>query len=375
MPAISIITPVYNAEAYLEQCLKSVLGQTFTDFEFLCIDDGSTDASLSLLRAYAASDARIIVETQKNAGAAAARNRALKQARGTYLAFIDADDFVKPQWLEKLHGSAVDADADIVIHPLATYDMKTETHHSLPWSCMSENFPPVFSWRDNPDKIFSSFHNWACNKFFRTALIQENNLSFQRVAHTEDLLFTCSALIFAHRITTIDDALYSYRVGNPASNLSTNDRAPLDFFKAHTALKEFLEKEGIYDLVGKSYRDWTADGLSYQLSTYKNPDTYRRVFEFAQTQGLRDLDLKDQPAASFANPQHYQLIESISKDSLEENLFFQYKRALASVSEREQTIDALVDEIQAYEQSPTWKLGNFLLAIPKGVRRVVRHVR
>jgi glycosyltransferase involved in cell wall biosynthesis len=97
MPKISVIIPVYNTEKYLSQCLDSVWAQTFDDFEVICVNDGSTDGSLAILEEYAKKDPRIIVLTQVNQGAAAARNFAISKAQGEYLAFLDADDISLPE--------------------------------------------------------------------------------------------------------------------------------------------------------------------------------------------------------------------------------------------------------------------------------------
>ena len=91
---ISVIIPVYNAEKYLKTCLDSLISQTYANYEVLCVDDGSTDHSLNILRFYEKKDNRIKVFTQENAGPAAARNKALEYATGDYISFVDADDYL-----------------------------------------------------------------------------------------------------------------------------------------------------------------------------------------------------------------------------------------------------------------------------------------
>lgn len=98
---LSIIIPVYNAAQYLCACLDSVLAQTFTDFEVICVDDGSTDGSGAILDEYAKKDSRFVIIHQKNAGAWAARNVALDSARGEWVTFVDADDVLNPHWLDE----------------------------------------------------------------------------------------------------------------------------------------------------------------------------------------------------------------------------------------------------------------------------------
>ena len=111
---ISVIVPVYNAEPFLAKCIDSLLAQTYPDMEILLIDDGSTDASPTVCDRYAAQDARVRVIHQKNAGVGAARNAGLDAAKGAYIAFVDADDTVLPDYLETLYRDITEQGADIV---------------------------------------------------------------------------------------------------------------------------------------------------------------------------------------------------------------------------------------------------------------------
>ena len=114
MPKISVIIPVYNVEKYLSQCLDSILNQTFKDFECICVNDGSTDKSLAILQEYVNKDDRIKIINQENKGLSGARNSALKIVNGKYITFIDSDDFVTIDYLEKLINIAEKEDSDIV---------------------------------------------------------------------------------------------------------------------------------------------------------------------------------------------------------------------------------------------------------------------
>ena len=92
MPKVSVVLPVYNVENYLKECLDSLVEQTYKDIEIICVDDGSSDSSLKILKEYAVIDNRIIVLEQKNQGAAVARNFGLSVATGEYVSFLDSDD-------------------------------------------------------------------------------------------------------------------------------------------------------------------------------------------------------------------------------------------------------------------------------------------
>ena len=140
IPKVSVVMPVYNVEPYLRQCLDSVLNQTLKEIEVICVDDGSTDASLDILKEYAAKDNRITVITQKNLYAGVARNAGLSQAKGEYIHFLDSDDWVEPEIytysIAEMNKSKVDAylfnynDYDMISHniiphqPYKTYKNK-----------------------------------------------------------------------------------------------------------------------------------------------------------------------------------------------------------------------------------------------------------
>ena len=120
MPKISIIIPVYNAEQYLEECLLSISQQTFTDFEILAINDGSTDRSLEILKKYQEKEPRLKVFSQVNKGVSAARNLGLDNAKGDYITFVDADDWLHPETIEKYIEIAEKENSDIVISQFLT---------------------------------------------------------------------------------------------------------------------------------------------------------------------------------------------------------------------------------------------------------------
>ena len=112
---LSIIVPVYNAQPYLEECLRSLLGQDIPDYEIICVDDGSTDGSSAMLDAFAAEHHGIFPIHQKNSGVAAARNTGLSAAKGDYIWFVDADDFIQPNVLARLRSVIAETGCDQLV--------------------------------------------------------------------------------------------------------------------------------------------------------------------------------------------------------------------------------------------------------------------
>ena len=142
LPVVSVILPCYNASRHLRQCLDSILRQTLSSIEILCVDDGSTDDTLSILRDYQSTDPRIRVICQENAGAGAARNAGLALSSGTYLSFLDADDFFEPDMLEKAVAAAEEYRADYVVFRSDRYYPSKEEFREIPWSLRTCDLPP-----------------------------------------------------------------------------------------------------------------------------------------------------------------------------------------------------------------------------------------
>ena len=219
---ISIITPVYNAEPYLEQCLESVLRQDYTDWEWILVNDGSTDGSLGILRAYAGRDNRIRVFTQENQGPAAARNRALEHVKGEYVTSLDSDDWIEEGTLRKIR-EAVDRYApDMVLwdfrrfrggklitgkHPMppAGYRDSRETRE------FAADF--VFRYTSKNTQIFPSFSIRA----IKTQILRDHGLRFdESLKRTEDYLFLAEAHSYLKDMVVIPEPLSVYRA-NTAS--------------------------------------------------------------------------------------------------------------------------------------------------------------
>ena len=138
---ISVILPVYNVAQYLDSCLKSVIRQTLNEIEIICINDGSTDNSLEILKEFSRNDSRIIVITQENAGAGAARNKGLSLAKGKYLSFLDADDFFEPTMLEDAYKACEEKQLDFVVFRSDAYENEIQRFAPMDWTLRAELLP------------------------------------------------------------------------------------------------------------------------------------------------------------------------------------------------------------------------------------------
>ncbi len=298
---VSVIVPVYNAERYLKQCVESILAQTLKNVEIIFVDDGSTDGSLEILKDYQAKDYRVRVISQENTGGGAARNRGMKEASGEYLCFLDADDYFEPAMLERMSSKMDATGSDICVAKVRCWheDLGFYTDE---YAAMREEYLPekdVFSWEDMKGTIFNTFHNWPWNKLFRRSFVERKGLAFQEIKRTNDLLFTCSALVLAERITTLKEVMVNYRVGITGNCQTTNTAAPLDFYQAFQALRKFLQEQGIYEEVEQSFLNHALDGCMANLNSQENSPAHETLFHQLRGSLMKELGITDQPADYF----------------------------------------------------------------------------
>ncbi|MCB6561724.1 glycosyltransferase family 2 protein [Gordonibacter urolithinfaciens] len=319
----SVIIPVHNAQDHLAQCIESVMCQTMSDIEIICIDDGSSDLSLRILQEYQCEDQRIIVIEQDNRGGGAARNVGLSQAQGTYLAFLDADDYYEPSMLEKCTTLLDSTGADIAVCRSLTYDMQTGLSHEADWTYKVDRIPQKqpFSYVDMPDDIFNTFANVPWNKVFRRSFVEENNLKFQEIRRTNDLFFVCSALVMAKGIVTIDEHLVHYRIGATSNCQATNDREPLGFYFAFSKLKDYLIEQGLFEKVERSFKNHALDGLVANLSSLKSFEGFNVLYNAFYFEIEKKFGILDQAEDYYENRRQYEIYSSLSIMSKEEFLF------------------------------------------------------
>jgi glycosyltransferase involved in cell wall biosynthesis len=225
MVKVSVVIPVYNVEDYLGECLDSVVNQTLSDIEVICVNDGSTDRSLEILNEYAARDSRITVIDQENGGHAVATNRGMKLAKGEYLYLMDSDDMVDVHALEETVKIADERKVDFVIFQAINYYMDTDEYKEQENYSMNElaDFvgDSVFNWKDIRDYVFSiTVTPWS--KIYRRDFIEKNNCQFSEGLVFDDNIFFWEVLFSAERITFYRKHLFTRRWHSASSTMSGN---------------------------------------------------------------------------------------------------------------------------------------------------------
>ena len=267
-PMVSVVIPVFNAERYIGECVKSLQAQTMRDFEILAVDNGSTDASVAILRDMAEGDSRItVLSSEGNAGVA--RNVGMEVARGKYLLFLDADDFFAPELLQDTVAAAEEKQAQLVLFGGRRFDdAKQEVLKKFDF--LRKNLLPkqeVFSARDCGIDFFRITTPAPWSKLFLRSFIEDKGLKFQSLQNSNDVFFTMAAMAMADRIVAVKEDLIRYRVNMQGSLQGSKSRNPLCFVGALSALGEYLRVSDRYDVLKPTYQQQVLSTVKYNLET------------------------------------------------------------------------------------------------------------
>lgn len=280
-PKVSVVIPVYNAAPFLDQCLNSLINQSIKNIEIICVDDGSEDQSLNILKKYQRRDDRIKVLAQNRLGAGAARNLGMSAASGEYFAFIDADDFVDCVYLEELLNNCRKYNADICICAADIYNNNRGIYQKAEWLLdITRIKKEPFNLDDLKSEIFqlTKFSPWA--KLFNAQFIRDNNLQFQELTSANDLYFVLMSMCLARRISVSPKVLFHYRMGQTTNIQSNLDKSEDNFCKALVLCREALEKSNLYEQIKVGFSDLVYQHCQYNLSKLKSkPEAKKRLLK------------------------------------------------------------------------------------------------
>lgn len=317
-PFVSMIMPVYNMEAYLARCIDSLLAQSLYEIEIIAVNDGSTDASLDILRAYAAQDSRIVIIDQPNRGVSAARNAGLDAARGTCTGFIDPDDWIDPEMIEQMYMAALEHDADVI---MCTYTREYGTHAKektfelpeLVWyrgeevrsRVMRRIVGPIGSELAQPEYLDAWGTVWS--KLYRTDMIRDQQLRFtdlRLIGSNEDSLFNIEALYHTESFVFLNRPYYHYWRANENSITSRyNPDLVKQFTCQHEEMAQLLDTldlDGEYRIALDHRVGMSTVGLGLNIITHHNKSSliskfrslYQLVSDRRRAECLRRMETK-----------------------------------------------------------------------------------
>lgn len=315
---ISIIVPVYNVELYLEECLKSIVNQSYKNIEIILVDDGSTDTSGGICDNYAKKDRRVRVIHQKNGGLSVARNTAIKIATGEYVAFIDSDDYIDSCYIERLYSLMCEYHADIAVCRFRYCYGRTEVP--------KDGKSAVFSYtRAEALKVLlaeNEFGHYSHQKIFRTSFVKKYMFPEGRIY--EDVATTYKYFSQADRVVYTQEQLYIYRQreGSIIAGAYTS-KNKFDVLDALDEMQDYFDLNypdiAEYVLVPKMfYYLHTLARLPEDKSLY--PEERKRVKQFIANNRVKALRFHDMPKStkkkillSFMGEKIYKKVWSMQK--------------------------------------------------------------
>lgn len=312
MAKVSVIVPVYNVEKYLRQCLDSLVNQTLTDIEIICINDGSTDGSLAILEDYASKDKRIRLISQENQGQGVARNKGIELSSGEYIGFVDPDDWVEYGMFENLYKAAKVHNADLAE---AMYSEYYEYSGMTKIRKSPVNLPQdkTFDWKINKDYLFKSSILAVWNKIYKKTFVNQHKIRFAEAKLAEDHIFTLKSKVLAEKINFINKPYYNYRVrrDSAVNSISPETLRVIDILKDVNA---FFNEQGVRNKYNRkefdSYFEFT---LARQYASV--PEGCKSLYEQKCRAFLTDKQYKEYQKFKFGKFKPLERIFSLKNET------------------------------------------------------------
>ena len=281
MVEISVILPVYNSENYIKECLDSLLSQTFKDIEILCIDDGSTDGSLNILKDIEKTDSRITVITQENMGVAKTRNNGMNLVKGNYVYFMDSDDCLDKNAFKKLHDNITSNRSDFCIMKVIFVNGSEE--YKFPAFDIDKEFDKVnfndftFTYRDVKSHVLNDlFAPWL--KLYSAEFLKSNDdFTFPEIKSYSDAPFHVKTMLNASRISFVPEYLYYYREND--GSLVHSSSNTINFFRLSDIIEDYLVKNDFIDEFTDEFAAFKIVKLVYYMGFTDSEEYYTKAKE------------------------------------------------------------------------------------------------
>lgn len=367
MPKISVIVPVYNAENYLPQCIDSIRRQTLADIEIVCVVDGSTDRSESILRLYEKVEPRLRIIVKPNGGTSFARNVGIDESTAPILMFVDSDDLISPNACEVVYSALTSYNAEALTFGARCYP----EFDTLPW------LQDVLSPRDIFYPQFSTAilfeeksRPFIWNTAIKAELLKRAGLRFdETVRFGEDQLFLFEMYPKAKGVLFISKKLYSYRSIRPDSLMATRSADMHKKLGEHIVLTDRVcaawKRDGLIDKYGSELLDWAADFLIYDCMTAadKTSHTMCAGLEELLPRWFDERDIENMKAGSFAKAFFGRLFKGDFTD--EEYAEFKTSYFSAVKSNRRKTLPTFTSEIKRRVKAKLMPDEEFLMSSEK----------
>ncbi len=257
MKKVSIIVPVYNTSNFLEKCMDSIIKQTLKEIEIIVINDGSTDNSLDICKAYAAKDCRVVLIDQENRGLSATRNKGVQAAKGEYVGFVDSDDWIEADMFEKMYLQAKESEAEVCLCNYKVNYMEESVPVALDIEkdVMENNeiFSDIVINLIGPKDLNSNNKNiMACvwRMIIKKELLEKNNIIFlEDITFMEDILYSLEVYSKCNKVCINRGYFYNYMLNTNSITMGYKENCKELSIKVYTAMKNILERDYDYSIL------------------------------------------------------------------------------------------------------------------------------
>jgi glycosyltransferase involved in cell wall biosynthesis len=378
MAKVSIIIPTYNVEMYLVECMESVIHQTLKDIEIICINDGSTDGSLEILKSYAQKDDRIVLVDKENGGYGIAMNIGLEKATGEYIGIVEPDDFVKLDMYESLYQIAKDNDLDFVKADFYRFKRTDEDDMNMVYNHLSKNpedYNKVFNPSEDTEAIRYIMNTWS--GIYKKEFIEKHHIRHNETpgASFQDNGFWFQTFIFATRAMIVDKPYYMNRRDNPNSSVHNREKVycmNIEYDHIRDILMEYPE---LWERFKGMY--WYKKYNNYIGTIRRIGMEYRREFvERFSAEFKRGLEKNELDPSVFS----VAAWKKIQVVAAEPDTFYKVW-VVASVTERklnkkimqlERKNQKLSNELAMIKSSKSYRIGRILLFIPRKLKEWIK---
>lgn len=372
---VSVIIPVYNTGKYVKQCLDSIENQTLKNIEIICIDDGSTDESLAILEKEAEEDSRISVYSEKNSGQSVARNGGLKNAIGKYVYFMDSDDILELNALEKLYTQAERSSLDILYFDgvcfyddidEASLDQNLDYYKRRQWySAIYHGIQLMCAMEKNRE-----FRVSPCLQLIRRDFLIKNRLQFEEGLIHEDNLFTFQTMLSADRVSHLQEPLFRRRY-RKASTMTQKT----SFEHVYGYFKCFLENNGLVGKIQLPDEEKMLVTAWLRRLLCNARDKYLQL-DFEERESIRGLELREKMQfelyiVDWFRERRKVLEEKNKVRTAEQRAREAEKRAREAEKKVREVEKKAREAVAAVKNTETFKIGAAIVKVPRKIKQII----
>ena len=313
---ISVVVPVYNVAEYLPFALQSLMDQTLRDVEFICVNDGSTDNSLKILEDYARLDDRIVIINKQNGGVSSARNEGIKNASGSWIMFLDPDDYLSPNACERVWIESEEGLLDIINFGT---DIVPKQPKPSDWYYYVLTVPTKRYFGFGPHVLFGepSTKPFVWHQAFKKEFLDKIEAKFdEELSLGEDLVFLINTYPHAQNFSFIEDNLYNYRYMRKYSAMRLLHKNPMDKLETHVKVVgkvfEYWQKHGFMEKYTESLVTWSLEFLVDDIDTAELSKKEKKKLATSFLALIREYNLSS-AAKAFSNRYLYGVLKSLAR--------------------------------------------------------------